>query len=72
VPDDVVAVKVNVLGVEQDAVLQNNGVFYELPDGSCTSCAFESLTATYRDGGSETAPINWQVGPKTSPETCQG
>ena len=72
VPDDVVAVDVLVAGIRHAAVLQNNGLFYELPRGSCTNRAFESLTATYRDGTSDTVPIEWGHGPKTLPETCRG
>jgi hypothetical protein len=70
VPDDVVAVEVKVRGVQQPAVIQSNGLFYELPDGSCTNWAFESLTATYRDGSSDTVPIEWHHGSRELPETC--
>jgi hypothetical protein len=72
VPDDVVAVEVKVRGVQEAAVIQSNGLFYELPDGSCTNWAFESLTATYRDGSSDTVPIKWHHGSRELPETCAG
>lgn len=71
VPDDVAAAEVKVRGVDQAAVLRRNGVFYELPDGSCTNWAFESLTLSYRDGGSATIPIKWQHGSRTLPDTCR-
>jgi hypothetical protein len=70
VPDDVSAVTVKVGGVEHPAVVQNNGVFYELAHGSCSFWAFESLTTTYRDGTSDTVPIHWRNGGRM-PETCE-
>jgi hypothetical protein len=70
VPDDVVAAAVQVRGVARDAIVESNGIFYELPDGSCTNWAFESLTAAYRDGTSETTPIEWHHGASELPESC--
>ena len=70
VPDDVSAVRVRVGGIEYPAVVKNNGVFYELADGSCSFWAFESLTTTYRDGTSDTVPIHWRNGGRI-PETCE-
>jgi hypothetical protein len=70
VPDDVVAAQIQVDGVAQPAIVQSNGIFYELPDGSCTNWAFESLTATYRDGSSNTVPIRWHDGPGNTPAPC--
>jgi hypothetical protein len=70
VPDDVAAVEVRVRGVSRPAIVENNGIFYELPDGSCTNWAFESVTVRYRDGRSDTAPINWHDGSSELPETC--
>ena len=70
VPDDVVAAQVQVDGVAQPAIVASNGVFYELPDGSCTNWAFESLTATYRDRSSNTVPIRWHDGPGNTPAQC--
>jgi len=70
VPDDVVAAQVQVDGVAQVATVESNGIFYELPSGSCTNWAFESLTATYLDGGSESTPITWHDGPGNTPEPC--
>jgi hypothetical protein len=64
VPDDVVGVDITTDGVRHPAILDRNGVFYELPDGGCTMAAFESLTATYRDGTSDTVHIAWHHGPK--------
>ena len=72
VPDDVVAADVQVRGERHAALVQSNGLFYELPDGSCTSWAFESLTVRYRDGSSNTVPIEWHHGQEELPETCQG
>jgi hypothetical protein len=69
-PDDVVAAQVQVDGVPQAAIVESNGVFYELPDGSCTNWAFESLTATYRDGSSNMVPIRWHDGPGNTPAPC--
>ena len=63
VPDDVEAADVQVQGVLYPATVERNGIFYELPDGSCTNWAFESLTVTYRNGGSDTVPIKWHHGP---------
>jgi hypothetical protein len=71
VPDDVVAVGVVVRGVRHSAVLERNGLFYELPDGSCTNWAFEQLVVNYRDGTSYTVPIKWHHGSSTLPETCR-
>jgi hypothetical protein len=70
VPDDVKAAQVQVDGVTQAAIVEGNGVFYELPDGSCTNWAFESLAATYRDGTSNTVPIRWHHGPGNAPAPC--
>jgi hypothetical protein len=70
-PDDVVAAEVKVRGLDRAAVLQSNGLFYELPDGSCTYWALESLTVSYRDGSSQTLPIKWHHGSETLPETCR-
>jgi hypothetical protein len=72
VPDDVAAAEVQVRGVGDTALVQSNGIFYELPDGSCTNWAFESLTATYRDGSSVSVPIEWHHGSRELPETCAG
>jgi hypothetical protein len=72
VPDDVAAAEVQVRGVRHAAIVDANGIFYELPDGSCTNWAFESLTATYRDGSSDTVPIEWHHGARELPETCAG
>jgi hypothetical protein len=72
VPDDVMAVEVKVRGEQHAAVFQGNGLFYELPDGSCTNWAFESLTVRYRNGSSDTVPIEWHHGLKALPETCRG
>ena len=72
VPDDVSAVTVKVGGIDYPAVVKNNGVFYELADGSCSFWAFESLTTTYRDGTSDTVPLHWHIGQEPMPETCEG
>jgi hypothetical protein len=71
VPDDVSAVTVKVGGVAYPAMVKNNGVFYELADGSCSFWAFQSLTTTYRDGTSDTVPIDWRNGDRPMPETCE-
>jgi hypothetical protein len=71
VPDDVTAAAVQIRGVSHPAIVQSNGLFYELPDGSCTNWAFEALTAAYRDGTSKTIPIEWHHGSEL-PETCAG
>jgi hypothetical protein len=70
VPDDVTAAEVQVRGVARAATVESNGIFYELPDGSCTNWAFESLTASYRDGTSKTTTIKWRQGSSELPETC--
>jgi hypothetical protein len=62
---------VQVDGVAQPAIVESNAIFYELPDGSCTNWAFESLTATYGDGSSNTVPIRWHNdGPGNAPAPC--
>jgi hypothetical protein len=70
VPDDVVAAQVNVDGIDHDALIQNNGLFYELADAASVSCqAVDSVTISYRDGSSDTIPhgmIAWISDP---PET---
>lgn len=73
VPDDVSAVTVKVGGIDkqQPAVVKDNGVFYELAQGSCSFWAFESLTTTYGDGTSDTVPIDWRNGDRPMPETCE-
>jgi hypothetical protein len=71
VPDDVQAAEVQVRGVGRAAIVESNGIFYELPDGSCTNWAFESLTATYRDGTSDTVHIGWHHGPEQPPGSCE-
>jgi hypothetical protein len=70
VPDDVAGAHVQVRGVGRAATVESNGIFYELPDGSCTNWAFESLTATYIDGTSETTPIKWRHGSSELPAAC--
>jgi hypothetical protein len=72
VPDDVASVEVQVRGVRHAAIVESNGVFYELIDSSCTMRAFESLTVTFRDGSSATYPIEWHHGANGLPETCAG
>jgi hypothetical protein len=71
VSDDVVAVDVTVRGVPHPATLRNNGLFYELPDGDCSMAAFDSLTVTFRDGTSDTIPIEWHAGGEGSPGPCE-
>jgi hypothetical protein len=70
VPDDVVAAQVNVDGIDHEALVQNNGLFYELSDAALVSCqAVDSVTISYRDGSSNTIPhemIGWISDP---PET---
>jgi hypothetical protein len=56
VPDDVVAARVTVHGIDHDALVQNNGLFYEFPDGADTCRALDSVTISYRDGSSDTIP----------------
>jgi hypothetical protein len=56
VPDDVVAARVTVHGIDHDALVQNNGLFYEFPDGADTCQALDSVTISYRDGSSDTIP----------------
>jgi hypothetical protein len=72
VPDDVAAAEVQVRRVRRAAIVQSNGIFYELPDGSCTYWALESLTTKYQDGSSDTDPIEWHEGSSGLPETCAG
>ena len=72
VPDDVVSAEVQVRGVHHAAIVESNGVFYELTDSSCTMRAFESLTVTFRDGSSTTDPLEWHHGGNELPETCAG
>jgi hypothetical protein len=56
VPDDVVAARVTVHGIDHDALVQNNGLFYEFPDGADTCQAIDSVTISYPDGSSDTIP----------------
>jgi hypothetical protein len=56
VPDDVVAARVSVHGIDHDALVQNNGLFYELADRADTCQAVDSITISYRDGSSDTIP----------------
>lgn len=56
VPDDVVAARVTVHGIDHEALVQNNGLFYEFPDGADTCQAVDSVTISYRDGSSDTIP----------------
>jgi hypothetical protein len=56
VPDDVVAARVSVHGIDHDALVQNNGLFYELADRADTCQAVDSVTISYRDGSSDTIP----------------
>jgi len=71
VPDDVASAEVVVQGQRRPAIVENNGLFYELPDPSCTFWAFESLTVVYVDGTSETDPIDWRRGRKTGDGSCR-
>jgi hypothetical protein len=69
VPDDVVAARVTVHGIDHDALVQNNGFFYELSDAADTCAPVDSVTIFYRDGSSDTIPdemIAWISDP---PET---
>jgi hypothetical protein len=56
VPDDVVAARVTVHGIDRDALVQSNGLFYELADGADTCKAVDSVTISYRDGSADTIP----------------
>jgi hypothetical protein len=62
IPDDVVAVDITLRGTSHPATLGKNSLFYELPDGDCTVTAIDSLTITYRDGTSDTRPLEWGGG----------
>ena len=62
VPDDVVAAQVTVHGIDHDALVEDNGFFYELSDTADTCQPLDSVTIFYRDGTSETIPdrmIGW-------------
>jgi len=72
VPDDVVSAEVVVLGESHPALVESNGLIYELPSTTCTSWAFEAITVTYRDGTSDTRPIEWHHGPRTLSGGCEG
>jgi len=66
VPDDVVAARVTVHGIDRDALVQSNGLFYELADGADTCKVVDSVTISYRDGSSDTIPderISWISNP---------
>ena len=57
------------------AIVQANGILYELPDGSCKNWAFESLTAPYVEGTPEkilTTWITWHHGSSDLPDSCAG
>lgn len=71
VPDSVVSAEVVVQGQRRPAIVESNGLFYELPDPSCTFWAFESLTVEYADGTSDTVPIDWRRGRKTGEGPCR-
>jgi hypothetical protein len=62
VPDDVVAARVKVHGIDHDALVQSNGFFYELSDAADTCAPVDSVTIFYQDGSSDTIPdemIGW-------------
>jgi hypothetical protein len=62
VPDDVVAARVKVHGIDYDALVQSNGFFYELSDAADTCAPVDSVTIFYQDGSSDTIPdemIGW-------------
>jgi hypothetical protein len=62
VPDDVVAGRVKVNGVDHDAHVQNNVLSYEPADAAVSCEAVDSVTISYRDGSSDTIPdemIGW-------------
>lgn len=71
VPDNVASAEVVVQGQRRPAIVESNGLFYELPDPSCTFWAFESLTVGYVDGTSETVPIDWRRGRKAGEGPCR-
>jgi hypothetical protein len=54
VPDDVVAARVKVDEIDHDALVQDNGLFYELSDAAVSCQAVNSVTISYRDGSSDT------------------
>lgn len=56
VPDDVVAARVTVDGIDHDALVRDNGLFYELLDTALTCEAVDSVTLFYQDGSSDTIP----------------
>lgn len=62
VPDGVVAARVTVRGFDDDALVQNNGFFYELSNAADVCQPVDSVTLFYRDGTSYTIPdemIGW-------------
>jgi hypothetical protein len=72
VPDDVVAAQVNVDGIDHEAVVQNNVLFYELADAAVSCRAVDSITILYRDGSSDTIPdnmIGWEWNPSPEGDT---
>ena len=73
---NVTAASVQIRGAaRRPAIVQANGILYELPDGSCTNWAFESLTAPYVEGTSEkilTTWITWHHGSSDLPDSCAG
>jgi hypothetical protein len=69
VPDDVVAARVKVNGIDHDALIENNGLFYELSDSADTCQAVDSVTISHGDGSSDTIHDNMIGWMWTSPES---
>ena len=62
VPDEVVAARVMIRGIDHDALVKDNGFFYELSDTVETCQPLDSVTISYPDGSSDTIPdkmIGW-------------
>jgi hypothetical protein len=62
VPDDVVAARVTIHGVDHDALVKDNGFFYELSDAADSCAPVDSVTIFYQDGSSDRIPdkmIGW-------------
>ncbi len=55
--DKVTSVSVEVAGVEQPAILENNAVYYQLPPGVHDS-DIQQVTATWSDGSTHSVPLH--------------
>jgi hypothetical protein len=70
VPDRVARVDLVVAGVSVPAVVDRNGVFYELPSTRCVPADVEEVRVTFDDGTVETGPTGWGSSTRREPGAC--